>query len=254
MIRAFVVDDESLAIKRLARLLAETGRVEIAGSATDPVDALAALHSTPHDVLFLDIQMPGMTGFELINLLETESLIVFTTAYDQYALKAFEANAVDYLLKPIESAALDRALTKAERIIAGRDPRPDLAAIIGKLTAALPQPARHLDRIASKVGDRVHVIELDRVTHFYAESKLTFASAQGKSHIVDFTIAQLEEKLDPAKWVRIHRSTLLNLAYLLELDAWFGGRVIARLKDTAKTELQVARDRVKVLKERLGIG
>jgi DNA-binding LytR/AlgR family response regulator len=99
MIRAFVVDDEELAIKRLVRLWAETGRVEVSGSSTDPIDALAALNEKPVEVLFLDIQMPGMTGFEMLAYLDPQPLVVFTTAFDQYALRAFEVNSIDYLLK-----------------------------------------------------------------------------------------------------------------------------------------------------------
>src|SRR5262249_23279335 len=99
MIRAFLVDDEPLAIKRLSRLLEEAGNVEILGTSTDPVDALAAISSLTYDVLFLDIQMPGMNGFEMLSMLEPQPLVVFTTAYDQYALRAFEVNSIDYLLK-----------------------------------------------------------------------------------------------------------------------------------------------------------
>src|SRR6478609_3300218 len=115
MIRAFVVDDEALAVKRLARMLEETGRVEVVGTSTDPVDALAALGGNAPDVLFLDIQMPGMTGFEMLSMLDPQPLVIFTTAYDQYALQAFEVNSIDYLLKPVEERHLARALDKIER-------------------------------------------------------------------------------------------------------------------------------------------
>ena len=115
MIRAYLVDDERLAIERLTRLLEATGRVTIAGSATDPELALAALRTTPVDVLFLDIQMPGLTGFELLERLDHDVTVVFTTAYDRYAIDAFAVNSLDYLLKPIEPERLDRALDKLER-------------------------------------------------------------------------------------------------------------------------------------------
>src|SRR5438132_5274360 len=124
--RAYVVDDEQLAVERLTRLLQATGRVTIAGSATDPVAALDFLRAHAIDVLFLDIQMPGLTGFELLERLERQPLVIFTTAFDRYALNAFEANSIDYLLKPIEPERLDRALDKAERLSAS--PRPDVRA------------------------------------------------------------------------------------------------------------------------------
>jgi two-component system LytT family response regulator len=252
MIRAFLVDDEPLALKRLRRLLTETGRVEIAGTSTDPVDALACLASDPPGVLFLDIQMPGMNGFEMLARLDPQPLTIFTTAFDQYALRAFEVNSIDYLLKPVEAQQLARALNKLERL-GGSEPRPDLKAVVAQLAEALRTPrAQFLSRVASRTGERVQFIDLAQVTHFFAEDKLTYASTPAKNYVVDHTISDLERKLDPAKWVRIHRATLLNIDHLQELDVWFGGRMLARLKDAKRTELQVARDRVRPLRERLG--
>jgi two-component system LytT family response regulator len=257
MIRAFVVDDEPLAVRRLKRMLDETGRVEVAGSSSDPVDALAALAETKVDVLFLDIQMPGMTGFEMLDMMEPQPLVVFTTAFDQYALKAFEVNSIDYLLKPIEERHLVRALDKIERLRASAAPPPDWKSIVAQLAGALKQPgaspaAEYPERIASRLGDRTHILDLAKVTHFFAQEKLTFAAIEGKNYVVDHTVSDLEQKLDPHHFFRIHRSTLLNLAWVKELDAWFGGRVLVRLKDAKATELQVARERVQELKKRLG--
>ena len=257
MIRAFVVDDEPLAVRRLKRMLDETGRVEMAGSSSDPVDALAALAETKVDVLFLDIQMPGMTGFEMLGMMDPQPLVVFTTAFDQYALKAFEVNSIDYLLKPIEERHLARALDKIERLHASAAPAPDWKALVAQLAGALKQPgaalaAEYPERIASRLGDRIHILDLAKVTHFFAQEKLTFAAMEGKNHVVDHTISDLEQKLDPHHFFRIHRSTLLNLAWVKELDAWFGGRFLVRLKDAKSTELQVARERVQELKKRLG--
>jgi two-component system LytT family response regulator len=257
MMRAFVVDDEPLAVRRLKRMLDETGRVEVAGSSSDPVDALAALAETKVDVLFLDIQMPGMTGFEMLTMIDPQPLVVFTTAFDQYALKAFEVNSIDYLLKPIEERHLVRALDKIERLRASAAPALDWKSLMAQLAGALKQPgaalaAEYPERIASRLGDRTHILDLARVTHFFAQEKLTFAAIEGKNHVVDHTVSDLEQKLDPHHFFRIHRSTLLNLAWVKELDAWFGGRVLVRLKDAKGTELQVARERVQELKKRLG--
>ena len=254
MIRAYIVDDEPLAVKRLVRLLDETGRVEIAGSSTDPVDALAALSNHPVDVLFLDIQMPGMTGFEMLGMLDPQPIVVFTTAYDQYALRAFEVNSIDYLLKPIEPPQLARALDKIERLRAAPVAAPEWKTVLAQLAGALRQEApAYPERIASRLGERIQILDLDAVTHFFAQDKLTYAAASGKNYVVDHTVADLEQKLDPHRFCRIHRATLLNLAWAREMDAWFGGRVLVRLKDAKSTELQVARDRVPELKKRLGI-
>lgn len=251
MIRAYVVDDEPLALRRLTRLLQETARVEIIGSSSDPLKALEEIPRLNPDVLFLDIQMPELTGFDLLARLDTQPLVVFTTAYDAYALKAFEVHSVDYLLKPIDEAGLERALAKLERITAGQAPRPPLAALLEQVQAALKPGVP--ERIAVKSGEGVHFVPLAKITHFYAEDKLTFAATVEKNWVIDKTIAELEQRLDPARFVRVHRSTLVNLAFIDELYPWFGGRAMVRLKTPARTEISVARERIKELKERLGL-
>jgi len=254
LLRAFLVDDEQLALKRLARLLEQSGRVEIAGRSSDPEDAIAQLRSLAVDVLFLDIQMPGMTGFEMLSQLPEQPVVIFTTAYHQYALQAFEVNSIGYLLKPVETQQLERALNKLDRIRGGSEPRPELGALLQQISSVLQNRVpEYPERIASRLGERVEFIELDRVTHLFAKDKLTYAATATKDHCLDWTISELEAKLDPKKFVRIHRSTIVNASYVHELYSWFAGRMLLRLKDEKKTELTVARDRVKVLKEHLGI-
>ncbi len=251
MIRSFILDDERLAVQRLERLLRDTGRVQIVGTSTDSQDALEALNQLALDVLFLDIQMPGMTGFELLERLERPPTVVFTTAYDAYALNAFQTSAIDYLLKPIEPERLERALDKVERY-AQQPPQPDVRALARELAAQL-SPSRKLDRIASKVGERTTLLEVARVTHFVARDKLTFAVVGGRDHVVDLTLSQLEERLDSRRFIRIHRATIVNTGFVQELYPAVDGGVLVRLKDDGKTELSVARDRVRDLKTRLGI-
>jgi two-component system LytT family response regulator len=252
--RAFLVDDEPLALRRLERMLREDGRVEILGTATDPERASLEIELLAPDVLFLDIQMPGLTGFDLLGRLDQQPLVIFTTAYDQYALRAFEHHSVDYLLKPVEQDQLDRALSKLERMAGGESPRPEIRDLLRQITSAMqPQNASGPDRIPSRSGERVHFLELARVTHFFAEDKLTYAATVEKNWVVDRTIAELEEKLNPARFVRVHRSTIVNLDFVDELYNWFGGRMMLRLKDPKKTEITVSRERLKELKERLGL-
>jgi len=245
--RAFLVDDEALALKRLQRMLAATKRVQIVGTSSDPVEAVPAIMEARPDILFLDIEMPGMTGFEMLAHLQPQPWVVFTTAYDRYALEAFGVNSVDYLLKPIEAAQLDRALDKIERL-RGNGAPPDVSELIRRLTAP-----SYPDRVASKVGEKIEFVELADVTHFFAADKLTFAATPAKNYAVDYTIQELEQKLDPSKFVRVHRATLVNVSHVQELHTWFAGRMMVRLKDLKHTELTVSRDRVRALKERLGI-
>ena len=250
-IRAFLVDDEPLALKRLARLLEATGRVEIVGRATDPEKALKQLPGERVDVVFLDIHMPGMSGFELLERLPGGPMIVFTTAYDQHAVHAFEANALDYLLKPVERDRLDRTL---DRVAARRGDGGDsnLRGALERLAQSLRSPA-FLDQLASRVGDRVQLVPVAQVTHVLARDRATYAVTPTAEHMLDMTIADLERKVDPAHFLRIHRGALVNLAWIAELHADFGGRLMVRLKDERRTELVVARDRVRALKERLGL-
>jgi two-component system LytT family response regulator len=162
---------------------------------------------------------------------------------------------VDYLLKPVEQEQLDRALSKLERMVGGDAPRPEIQDLLRRITSAMQpqQNAAGLDRIPSRSGERVHFLELAHITHFFAEDKLTYAATSGKNWVVDRTIAELEEKLNPTRFVRVHRSTIVNLDFVDELYSWFGGRMMLRLKDHKKTEITVSRERLKELKERLGL-
>jgi len=250
MITACVVDDEPLAVSRLIRLLQKTGRVTVVGSTSDPVSAPAMLAAHAPDVLFLDVEMPELNGFALLERVETLPLVVFTTAFDQYALAAFETNSVDYLVKPIELARLERALDKVERFRAGD--APDVRTLAREVAAQLVRP-RPLDRVASRVGERTLLLDVSRVTHLVSRDKLTYAIVNGREHVVDQTLTQLEALLDSSRFVRIHRTTIVNLAAVAELDKWVDGGVLVRLRDDRKTELPVARDRVRDLKDRLQI-
>jgi two-component system, LytTR family, response regulator len=220
--RVFVVDDEELAIKRLVRLLEATERVEIAGTATDPRDAIARI-SDDIAAVFLDISMPEVDGFAVARRLPPGTLVVFTTAHDQHALRAFEVNALDYLVKPVRAEDLARALDKLARRRGG-------------------------PRITSKIGDRTHVISLDRVTHFQAEDKLTYAFTADQSYVVDESIAALEDRHAGDGFFRIHRATLVRLTAIAEVLA---NPPRVRLREGDR-ELAVARERVRALKDVIG--
>jgi two-component system LytT family response regulator len=258
-VTAYLVDDESLAIERLKRLLAGFDSIRVVGDATDPAQALAYLNNDsvePVDVLFLDIQMPGITGFDLLERLNVQPFVIFTTAYDEFALRAFEVNSIDYLVKPIEADQLARALKKLGRLrpVPKPDWQLDSAAVLKQLAASLQtaQP-EYPRRIASRVGERISFLDLDEVTHFIAHDKLTYAVVNGHRHSVDQTIAELERRLDPARFLRIHRSALVNVDWIQEINSWFAGKVILSLKDAQHTQIPVARDRVRSLKASLGI-
>jgi two-component system LytT family response regulator len=255
--RVFLVDDEPLALRRLSRMLTASRRVQIVGAESDPVQAVADIRQERPDAVFLDIQMPEMSGFEVLAKLDPQPLVVFTTAHDQFALQAFAVDSIDYLLKPIEMPHLERALNKLERMLAGREARPDVRVLIEQITAGLRRHdgtgTEYLERLPSRIGERIELVELSQVTHLFARDKLTFAATSARNYVVDLTIQELEQKLAPQQFVRIHRSTIVALKSVLELHPWFAGGMRILLKDEKRTELSVARDRVKVLKERLGL-
>jgi two-component system, LytTR family, response regulator len=251
-IRAYLVDDEPLALRRLKRLLLQTGKVDVVGAANNPEEAISGIEASRPDVCFLDIQMPRLNGFDVLARLPFQPLVVFTTAFEQYALKAFSVNSIDYLLKPVDAEQLERAIAKIETMRSlGSSLRPDLTAAFEELARSLRQnSAGFPNRIASRLGDRLQFIDLSTVTHFYAEDKLTYAVSGGKSYCVDSAISDLETKLDPGKFLRIHRSTIINVDWLKEISSLPGGGLNVRLK--SGVDLTVSRDRARDFKSRLG--
>jgi two-component system LytT family response regulator len=253
-LRSYLVDDEPPALERLRRLLEQTNRVQVIGSATEPEEAVTALSADPPDVCFLDIEMPRLNGFEVLARLPSQPIVIFTTAYNRYALQAFAVNSVDYLLKPVDPGSLERALNKVEGLRnSSAVAQPDFQALFQKLADSLRETKREYpERIASRLGDRLWFLDLARVTHFFSEDKLTFAVSEGKSFCVDHTIAELEIKLNPRQFARIHRGTIVNLGWIKEVALLTGGALNVRLKDGNETELTVARDRAREFKEKVG--
>ena len=251
-LRAFLLDDEPLALRGLARMLTDTGRVDVVGQATDPRRALAELRERQDvDVLFLDIHMPGLDGFEVLETLPVRPRVVFTTAHDEHAIRAFEVNALDYLLKPVEPERLARTLDRLEQ--RGREPlSPMLGAVLEQLGAYLRRAhAPYLERVSGRHGDAVHVVSVASITHFVIRDGLTRAVTADGETVVDQPLAVLERRLDPRHFVRVSRNALVNLAFVHRLEGHLGGRVRLHLRGGG--ELVVARDRVRALKERLGL-
>jgi two-component system LytT family response regulator len=252
-IKVFLVDDEPLAIKRLTRLLKETGKVEIVGQTSEPLEALKIIPTLNLDAVFLDIQMPDLNGFELLQKLKTYPPVIFTTAFDEFALKAFDAYAIDYLLKPIETERLVMAIEKLEQMVAKTDDNStqNIEKLLKNLT---DKKEDSIERIASRIGTKVQILDVNEITHFFAEDKLTYANTiDGKNFPLDDSLNKLEEKLDSKTFLRVHRSTVVNLNFIEEVHGWFSGRILIRLKDSKKTEIIVARNRVKILKKIIGI-
>ncbi len=249
-LRVVIVDDEPLARARARRLLAEVGDVEVAGEAGSAAEARRVLAETAPDVLLLDIQMPGEDGFALLASLERRPAVVFVTAYDQYAVRAFEENAVDYLLKPFRAERLAAALERARRALA--EPA-ELSRRLEELLGALGRPHdAPLERLTVRLGNRQLILRADEVLWFGAEEKLVFAATATGRHYVSFTLDQLERRLDPRRFARVHRGVIANLDHAAALRPGFAGTWRLQLRDAARTELPVSRSRARALRERLG--
>ena len=212
-LRLVIVDDEPLARAVLAEFLAAEANVEVVAQCANGFEAVKAVSELTPDLLLLDVQMPKLDGFEVLDLVGREVAVVFTTAYDQYALRAFEVHAVDYLLKPISAERLSEALVRVRERL-GRGER---SAGAGAMAAARPQEGR-AHRVLVRDGPRVHVIPVDKIDYVQAQDDYVCFRSEGKDYLKEQTLAETEAALDPAVFVRIHRSYLLNIARLVRVD------------------------------------
>jgi len=247
-IRAVIVEDERLARERLKRMLREHADIELAGEAGDGAAGLDLIRRISPEVVFLDIQMPRLSGFDMLAKLDESPYIIFTTAYDEHALRAFEENAVDYLLKPISRDGLERALEKIRRILcSGRSLEMDLE----KVRVSLERAQSTLRRFSIASGKQIVLAQDHEVEFFHAEDKYTLLHLGGKSHIVPFTIKELEERLDADRFLRVHRSYIVNLDRIRSVQRWIGGRLIITLQ--SGREIPVSRNYTASFRRRINL-
>ncbi len=237
--RTLIVDDEAIARSRLRKLLARhEDVVEIVGEAASGPEALEQINSLRPDLLLLDIQMPGLDGFEVLRALSEPPLVIFTTAYDEYALRAFEENSVDYLLKPIEAKRLAAALEKLKKITSKA--QDDVQASLQSLLASI-KPREFLRRVKVRLGERVLIIDVGEIACFRAESKYTTLYTRDKEYVIEDSLSSLESRLDPQQFIRIHRSAIVNVAFIQEIIKHPGENPIVRLRRVRPLELPVSR-------------
>ncbi len=241
-LRAVIVDDEELARGFLRELLRGHPEIEIAAECANGFEAVKAVAENPPDLLFLDVQMPKLDGFEVLELIEPGPAVIFTTAYDEYAIRAFDAHAADYLLKPFGQERFERALERAKTRLGERCAAPDMA-------AARP-PGQRPDRIVVKDGTRVHVIPLEKLDYVEAQDDYVALHSGGKQYLKQQPIASLEAALDPARFVRVHRSAIVNLERLARIEPYGKESRIAILTDGAR--LPVSRSGYARLLEAMG--
>jgi two-component system LytT family response regulator/two-component system response regulator LytT len=266
-LRAVLVDDEQLARDELGYLLGQMGGIEVVGYAGNGVEALSTIERLQPDVVFLDVQMPGLTGFEVARrMLETETgpHIVFVTAFDQHAIQAFEVNAVDYLLKPVDQGRLELAVDRARRRVAASRPssgRPGavdaeagLNAQLERIVQLVAERQGRRERLAIKVGERFLLVQADEIIYAsLADESIAVVTSQHVGTSNYRTLDELQARLDPDVFWRVHRSHLVNINKIKEIVPWFSRNYILRMKDDKSTEIPVSRTQTRRLREYLKI-
>ena len=242
--RVLVVDDEELARARIKELLAGIPDVEVAGEAENGLRAVDMVGELEPDVVILDIQMPGMDGFEVVEALPRVPLVIFATAFDEYAIKAFEVNSVDYLLKPISKERLGEAIERARSLL---DDGPRLDDQMARLARIVR--SREVRRLPVMKGKKIVLVDLDDVVWIGVEGELVFVHTASERYMMNATMAELESRLDPHVFFRSHRSSIVNLNHVKEIVPWFSGKYKIVVDDEKKSELVLSRARVKGLRE-----
>jgi len=247
MWKTIVIDDEQLARQRIKRLLAAYDEINIIAEAENGAEGLTLINDLKPDLIFLDIEMPVLNGFELLSKLAHQPKVVFTTAYDQYAIKAFEEGSIDYLLKPIELERLDKTIKKLKQTNLASNQVP-----IDELIKQL-QGKKTIKTLTVKLGDKILLIKLTDIVHVQAEDKYVFLhTADGKKHLTDFTLSVLEEKL-PDEFLRIHRSEIINTDYIKEIRKGFNGALVFILNNADETRVTSSRSNSESLRLRFDI-
>ncbi len=248
MIRTVVIDDEPLARARLRTFLCAIDDVVIVGEAQNGIEALRIIQETEPDLLVLDVQMPGMDGFEMLGALKRPPYVIFATAHDAYAIRAFQVEAVDYLLKPVSQARVAEAVGRARtRIEQGATP-PALKTILRQLAGGERAPVR---QVPVQSGRRILVLPTDSILWFDVEYRIVYAHVDGRAYMTNYTLKEIEERVDPGSFFRAHKSALVNLAHVREIVPSFGGRYKLVMRDAAGSQVPLSRSQTRALRARL---
>lgn len=249
MIRAIIVEDEQPAAHRLLGFLERLPDIDVIGIYASGEEAAKQIDAVTPDLVFLDIHLSDISGIDLLRLISHKPAVIFTTAYDQYAIQAFELRAVDYLLKPYTEERLQEAIERVREQLAG-DETP--VKQIQELLVHWQPKQPYLRRIPSRTGERIYILNDDDIVYFATENKLVFGHLFDKKYLINYTLEELQARLDPEKFFRIHRSTIVNLNYVKTIEAWFGGGYKMTVRDKQGSELLISRQAGRQLRQKLG--
>jgi two-component system, LytTR family, response regulator LytT len=257
--RILIVEDEELAVKKLQKTLLAVDETATVLGITDSISATVdwLKENDEPDLILMDIELADGQSFEIFNRVQVKSPVIFTTSYDEYALKAFKVNSVDYLLKPIQKEELEAALQKyKDRFVAATNtevkPAINLDHLVRELQQKL-QPKEYRKRFLVKHAQKLVSIDIDEIAYFYSDGRLNFfKTTDNKKYVVDYTMDDMEEMLDPAKYFRISRSFYVSVGCIAKIDDYFGNRLILQLKPAVEKEALVSRERVTDFKKWMG--
>ena len=237
--RTLIADDEQPARDRLKKLLGEhAGQIELIGEAQNGIECREMIDRLKPDLVFLDIQMPGLNGFEVLQQTSHLPVVIFCTAYDEFALQAFETNSIDYIVKPVKAERIQKSIEKLDSLKRNSD-KQELLRIIGNYISQTPK--KEITSIPVKLGDRMLFVRIEDVSYFSAEEKyVTIFTKDGKTYLCDFPLKSLEEKLGEG-FLRIHRSLLVNVSRIREINKHYGSRFIVKMDDTTQSKLLTGR-------------
>lgn len=254
----FIVEDEELAVKKLQKtLVAIDPNLVVAGTADSIASAVEWLQSNPRpDLILMDIELADGQSFEIFNLIQVKSPVIFTTSYDEYALKAFKVNSVDYLLKPIQKDELEAAITKFQQMKesfgGNTDSEPQIASLVKELQHTL-QHKEYRKRFLVKHAQKLLSIEMDRIAYFFSNDRINFFKTfDDKKYIVDYTMDEIEQMLDPEQYFRINRAFMVSIKSIDQIHDYFGNRLKLNLKPAIDKEALVSREKVSQFKEWMG--
>ncbi len=248
-LRTLVVDDEKLARARLAGFLSSLGGVELVGEASNGLEAVQMIQERRPDLVFLDVQMPGMDGFEVLRALPgPPPQVVFATAYDEYAIRAFEVQAIDYLLKPFARTRVEEAVGRVRNRLQQGGAGIDVEAVLRRLEEGRKA---YVTQISVHSGRRILLLPVEEVRWFGVEHRLVYAHTGERAFMTNYTLRELEERLDPDLFFRVHKASLVNLRHVKEIVPWFGGRYKLAMRDHASSEVAVSRTQARALRAKL---
>ncbi len=256
--KIFIVEDEELAVKKLQKTLqAIDSELEVVGTADSIETAVEWLQANPRpDLILMDIELADGQSFEIFNLTQVKSPVIFTTSYDEYALKAFKVNSVDYLLKPIQKEELEAAISKfrqmKETFKSEKQGDPQISALVKELQQTL-QHKEYRKRFLVKHAQKLLSIEMDRIAYFFSDDRVNFFKTfDDKKYVIDYTMDELENMLDPDQYFRINRAFVVSAKSIDQIHDYFGNRLKLNLKPTIDKEALVSREKVSTVKDWMG--